>query len=131
MGTTGPHSYKNEKEMPWWLKEEAIMFDQKMRKALREEVFQEITSVDENVEKRKRLCTIGGNAVSWGIWVAQLVKQLTLAQVMISQFVGFSPASGSVLTAQSLEPASDFVSPSLSAPSPLSLSLSLSLKNKH
>ena len=27
-----------------------------------------------------------------------------------------SPASGSVLTAQSLEPASDFVSPSLSAP---------------
>ena len=32
---------------------------------------------------------------------------------MISQFVSSSPASGSVLTAQSLEPASDSVSPSL------------------
>ena len=69
-----------------------------------------------------------------GTWVAQLVKHQTLAQVMISQFVGSSPTSGSVLTAQSLEPAYDSVSPSLSAP-PLtvlsvSLSLSLSLKNK-
>ena len=49
---------------------------------------------------------------------------------MISQFVGSSPASGSVLTAQSLEPASDTVSPSLSAPPPLTLSPFLSLKNK-
>ena len=55
------------------------------------------------------------------------LKCLTLAQVMISLFVGSSPMSGSVLTAQSLEPASDSVSPSLSAPPPLSLSLSLSL----
>ena len=60
--------------------------------------------------------------------VAQSVKQLTLAQVMISQFVGSSPASGSVLTVQSLEPALDSVSPSLSVP-PL-LVLCLSLKNK-
>ena len=51
-----------------------------------------------------------------GAWVAQSVKHLTLAQVMIWQFVGSSPASGSVLTAQSLEPASDSVTPSLSAP---------------
>ena len=52
----------------------------------------------------------------WGVrgaWGAQSVEQLTLAQVIIWQFVSSSPASGSVLTAQSLEPASDSVSPSL------------------
>ena len=54
-----------------------------------------------------------------------------MAQVMISQFVGSSPASGSVLPAQSLEPASDPVSPSLSAPPPLALCLSLSLSKIH
>ena len=48
-----------------------------------------------------------------GAWVAQSVEQPTSAQVMISQSVGSSPASGSVLTAQSLEPVSDSVSPSL------------------
>ena len=39
-----------------------------------------------------------------GIWVAQSVEHLTLdsAQVMISQFMGLSPASDSVLIAQSL-----------------------------
>ena len=63
--------------------------------------------------------------------MAQLVKHLTLAQVMIAQFVGLSPASDYMLTAQSLEPASDSVSPSLSAPPTLALYLSLSLKNKH
>ena len=66
-----------------------------------------------------------------GVWVAQSVKRLTLAQVMISLFVSSSPVSGSVLIARSLEPASDSVSPSLSAPPPLSLSLSLSLSLKH
>ena len=71
------------------------------------------------------------NKLKRGTWVAQSVKRLTLAQVVISQFVSSSPASGSVLTAQSLEPASDSVSPSLSVPSPLMLSFSLSLKNKH
>ena len=54
--------------------------------------------------------------VSRGAWVAQSVKRPTLAQVMISQFVSSSPVSGSVLTAQSLEPASDSVSPSFSVP---------------
>ena len=64
--------------------------------------------------------------------MAQSVKRPTSAQVMISRFVGSSPASGSVLATQSLEPASDSVSPSLSAPPlpVLSLSLSLSQKNK-
>ena len=41
--------------------------------------------------------------------------------------MGSSPVSGSVLTAQSLEPAPDSVSPSLSAPPLLTVSLSLSL----
>ena len=49
---------------------------------------------------------------------------------MILQFMGSSPASGSVLTAQSLELALDSVSPSLSAPPLLCLSLSLKNKNK-
>ena len=62
--------------------------------------------------------------------MAQSVESPTSAQVMISQFVGSSPTWGSVLTAPSLEPASDSVSPSLSPPPPLSLSLSLSKINK-
>ena len=53
--------------------------------------------------------------VGRGTGVAQSVERLTLAQVMISRFVGSSPVSGSVLTARSLEPAPDSVSPSLSA----------------
>ena len=65
-----------------------------------------------------------------GAWVADLVKSPTSAQIMISRYVGSSPTSGSVLTAQSLDPASDSVSPSLSAPTLLCLSVSLFLKNK-
>ena len=68
--------------------------------------------------------------LSEGTWVAQSVKRPTSAQVMISWFMSWSPASGSVLTAQSLEPALDSVSSSLSlCPSP-TRALSLSLKNK-
>ena len=63
-------------------------------------------------------------------WVAQSVERLTSAQVMILWFMGLSPVSGSVLTAQSLDPALDSVSPSLSAPPLLTLCLSLSL-SKH
>ena len=63
-----------------------------------------------------------------GARVAQLGKRPTLAQIMISQFVSSGPASGSVLTAQSLEPVSDSVSPSLSAPPLFMLCLSLSQK---
>ena len=62
-----------------------------------------------------------------GTWVAQLVKYLTSTQVMISRFVGSNPASGSVLTARNMEPASGAVSPSLAAPPLLILCLS---KNK-
>ena len=60
--------------------------------------------------------------------MAQALKRPAPAQVMISRFVGSSSVSGSVLMAQSLEPASEAGSPSLSAP-PL-LVLSFSLKNK-
>ena len=59
--------------------------------------------------------------------MAYLVEHSTSAQVMISQFVSLSPILGSVLTAQSLEPASDSVSLSFSTPPPLALSFSLSL----
>ena len=65
---------------------------------------------------------------SGGTWVAQSVKGLTSAQVMISPFMSSSPMSGSVRTAQSLELASDSVSPSLSAHPLLMLCLSLSQK---
>ena len=67
-----------------------------------------------------------------GAWVAQSVEPPTLAQGMISWSVSSSPALGSVLTARSLESASDSVSPFLSAPPLLvrALSLSLSLSQK-
>ena len=64
--------------------------------------------------------------------MAQGVKRPTSAQVTISRFVGSSPALGSVLTAQSLEPASDSVSPPPLCPFPAhAVSLSVSKINKH
>ena len=66
-----------------------------------------------------------------GTWVAQSVERPTSAQVMISQLVSSSPASDSVLTAQSLEPALDSMFHTLSAPSPLMLCLCLKNKYKH
>ena len=63
--------------------------------------------------------------------MAQSVERPTSAQVMISQSVSSSPALGSALTAQSLETASDSVSPSLSVPPLLVCSVSLSKINKH
>ena len=63
--------------------------------------------------------------------MAQSVKQLTSAQVMILQVVGSNPASGAVLTAQGLEPALDSVSPSLSLSAPPLLTLCLSRINKY
>ena len=62
----------------------------------------------------------------WGSWVAQSVKRLTSVQVMISLLLGLSSVPGSVLTAQSLEPALDSVSPSLSLCPSLAHALSLS-----
>ena len=64
----------------------------------------------------------------WDVWVVQSVEHPTSAQVVVLQLMCSNPALGSVLTAQSLEPALDSMSPSLSTP-PL-LALSLSLKNK-
>ena len=63
----------------------------------------------------------------WGAWVAQLVEFLTSAQVVISPFPSSSLTSGSVMTAQSLEPVSDSVSPSLSLPLLHSCSVSLKI----
>ena len=64
--------------------------------------------------------------------MAQSVEHPTSAQVMISRSVSSSPMLGSVLTGQSLELASDSVSPSLplTVPSPIHV-LSLSKINKH
>ena len=70
------------------------------------------------------------NDTDRGAWVALSVERPTLAQVMIARLVGLSPMLRSVLTAWSLGPASDSVSPSLSAPPLLALCLCLSLKNK-
>ena len=69
---------------------------------------------------------IDGLLTCWGAWVAQSVKCPTSAQVTISWSESSSPVSGSVLTARSLEPALDSVSPSLSLPLPAhALSLSV------
>ena len=68
----------------------------------------------------------------WHSWVAQPVKRPTSAQIMIEESVSSGPASGSVLTARSLEPASDSVSPSLSASLLLRLCLSrINIKKKN
>ena len=59
-----------------------------------------------------------------------MVKRLNLAHVMILQFLSLSTKLGSVLTAQSLEPALNSVCLRLSLPIPahtLSLSLSQSI----
>ena len=59
--------------------------------------------------------------------MAQSVKLLTSAQVMISRLVSSSPSLGSMLTARSQEPALDSVSLSLPLPHLCLVSLFLSL----
>ena len=59
--------------------------------------------------------------------MAQLTECPTLAQVMISWFVSSSPTLGSVVIAESLEPASDPLS--LSVPPQLTYCLSKINKN--
>ena len=81
------------------------------------------TAVSPRTEKQH-----GDGRLGWG---ALGVERPTSAQLMVSRPVSLSPAWGSVLTARSLEPASDSVSPFFSAPPPLMLSLSLSKINKH
>ena len=71
--------------------------------------------------------------VAPGVWlgmdcVAQSVESPASAQVMTSRFMSSSPALVSVLAAQSLEPASDSVAPSLSLPLPHSRFVSVSEK---
>ena len=68
------------------------------------------------------------NSVIKSTELAQSVELLTSAPVMILQLTSSSPMLGSVLTTQSLEPASDSVSPSLSAAPLLMLCLSVSQK---
>ena len=77
--------------------------------------------------KRNKHCANKIHMYFRDAWVAQLVERPTSTQVMISQSVGLSPTSGSVPTAQSLEPALDSVSP-LSLTLPCSCCLSLSQK---
>ena len=63
--------------------------------------------------------SLGAISLSFGgHLVAQSVKHPTSDEVTISRSVASSPALGSVLTPRSLEPASDSVSPSPSAPTP-------------
>ena len=82
----------------------------------------------EGVEEKIGKSMVTRRSGTGGTWVVQSVECMTLAQVTILWFVGSSPTSGSVLTAQSLEPALDSVSPSLSASPSHALSLSLSQK---
>ena len=89
--------------------------------------------VKSQAERRTMLLATGGKVIlsrKWqrGARVAQSVERPASAQVMISRSVSSSAASGSVLTAQSLEPVSDSVSPSLSDLPPFMLCLSLSQK---
>ena len=66
---------------------------------------------------------IKNNKEYWGTWVAQLSDRLlVLAQVMISWFMSSSTAVGLYI----MEPASDSLSPFISAPPLLSFSISLS-----
>ena len=66
------------------------------------------------------------NVYPLGAGVAQSVKRLSLAQVMISRFVSSSPTSGCVPTAQSLEPLGILCLP-LSLPLPCLCSVSVFL----
>ena len=66
----------------------------------------------------------------WVAWVAQSVKHLTSAQVMISRFVSSSPAWGSLLLTQTRFRAS-LPSPPCHSPNSRAHTLSLSKINKH
>ena len=81
--------------------------------------------------KTFHLCSFKNIHNFWGTWVAQSVKDPTLVQVMISRFMGSNSVLGSLLTAQSLDPTLDSVSPLLSDSLSLSLSLFLSKINKY
>ena len=60
-------------------------------------------------------------------WANQLSQEEALGELGPWSHSGWSPKSSSVLTARSLEPATDSVPPALSAPPLLMLCLSVSL----
>ena len=82
--------------------------------------------------RHRQQASLGSDKITSGAWGsvggASDVSSETAAQVRISRSVSSSPASGSVPTARSPEPASDSGSPSL--PTPPLLVLYFSLKNK-
>ena len=82
----------------------------------------------EGKRTQNKSITLVVRETSGGAWAVPSVGPPSSARVMISQPMSSSPAS--VLTAQSLEPALDSASPSLSLPLPGSHSVSLSFKNK-
>ena len=69
---------------------------------------------------------------TWGTWVVQSVKASDFGSGhdLMVRFMGSSAVSGSVLTAHSLEPPSDSVSPSLAVPPLLALCVSHFLSQK-
>ena len=81
-----------------------------------------------NLDRQIRQIYIHFKATARGAWVAQSVERLTSAQVMISQLVSSSPASGPVLTAWSLL---QILCLPLSLPLTHLHSVSVSLKNKN
>ena len=70
-------------------------------KAISKELMTEATDLDKTPRR------------NWGAWVVQSVRHLTSALVVILLVTSSSPTSGSVLTAQCVEPTSDSVSLSL------------------
>ena len=100
-----------------------MIFSYKSNPILNGKMFATLHNVAEETSKYST-----SGHINWGTWVAQSGKRPTSTQVMISLFVSLSPMSGSVLTARSVEPALDSVSPPLSAPPLLMLCVSLSLK---
>ena len=74
----------------------------------------------------KSIVTLVNDSVLWCTWVAHSVKQLTLAQVIISWFVGLSPTSGIALTVQRLLGILIYLSILISLPLPNLHTLSLS-----
>ena len=104
----------------------------KVRNQSKKDRLDDSTANVENTERKdEKVCRPQPpfrNDLHWAL-LGGSVRHLTSAQVMISQLMGSSPASGSVLTVHNLEAASDAVSPSL-RPLPCSHSVSLSFKNK-
>ena len=101
--TQGESSFVGPEACPVWGGGEKTPLKERNYKITNAELDKEVKLHFKNEKKR-------------GAWVARSVKRPTSAQVTISRSVSSSPASGSVLTAQSLEPISDSVPPSLSAP---------------